>query len=521
MQVINWIRRNLGSLAVGFGFAVPLGFGLWLLRLPLNHDAAGFVLLAREELLGRHYGTDLFEVNPPLALWLEVASQWLGDRLQLSWRVASAGLWLVLLVGLWGLTIRILSTMIPRPQLALVILLIGMALFVAPGHSQHQREVLILASLLPYLAIAALRISGGETGLGLRLAAGSFLAVALCLKPYYGLVPLAVEAWLLMIQTHRPRWRSCLPAPEIAAAGLGVAVFALILAVFYPEFYHFILPTDRAYYHANPLREWPRLITAPEILPFVTSLAGVLLVIWLYRPFAARVFLRPNIVPLIRVLAVAACAALLAALSQGRGWDYHFVPARGLVETALLLGLSAILFARRPPRRQFRVLVVVILILTSQQLAPFPSTQPSILASDPATSRVGILSRFIADHTNAGDGVMVLSSSIYPQTTALVEAERRWTMPAMSLWLHSALHQTGAPPNRPEQMDRAEAWFFTQITQDFVKTPPRLILVDQFDQSQGRDFITYFNQDQRFAQQSAGYKPLGSVAGFAAFQRPD
>ena len=96
------------------------------------------------------------------------------------------------------------------------------------------------------------------------------------------------------------------------------------------------------------MREWSRLVAAPEILPFVTSLAGVLLVIWLYRPLAARIHLRPNIVPLVTVLALAACAALLAALSQGRGWDYHFVPARGLIETASLLGLSTILiFDRR------------------------------------------------------------------------------------------------------------------------------------------------------------------------------
>ena len=94
-------------------------------------------------------------------------------------------------------------------------------------------------------------------------------------------------------------------------------------------------------------------------------------------------------------------------------------------------------------------------------------------------------------------------------------------MPAMSLWLHSGTPPSGAPPHRPEQMDRAEAWFFAHITQDFVKTPPRLILVDEFDQNQGLDFLSYFRQNPTFAERISAYRALGSVAGFAVFQRPD
>ena len=137
MQAIIFVRRNLGMVAVKLGFAVPLGLGLLSLWQPLNHDAAGFVLLAREELLGRHYGPDLFEVNPPLALWLEVASQWLGGSAPPVVASRIGGTVAVLQVGLWSLSIRILSAMLPRVPLALVILLLGMTLLVAPGHSQH------------------------------------------------------------------------------------------------------------------------------------------------------------------------------------------------------------------------------------------------------------------------------------------------------------------------------------------------------------------------------------------------
>lgn len=279
------------------------------------------------------YSQDLIEVNPPTIIEIARLALALGDRLGVTaitaWR---------LLVFATELLSLLLSTQLLRRMLSgedrVCLLPAAVALVTAlaclPGANFGQREHFILVLCAPYVLASALYIDGERLSPVVRILYGLLLAIGLSIKPHYILLVACVEAGVVY-STRRPRGWLRIETVSAVASGM---VLALVLLARYPTYLTFAVPYALRFYH-----DYDRLQLVPAHAAYLGfGLASV---------FALHALRLRSSGP--RSLVLAGVGAYLALVAQGKGWDYHFVPARSLLFLGGALACLLVANARATP----------------------------------------------------------------------------------------------------------------------------------------------------------------------------
>lgn len=221
-------------------------FWMQLLAYP-NHDVAWVLWGSREMLGGATWGRDIIEPNPPLAWYLAIPSAWvaqlLGTPTAATFHVMVAG---AALCSLAAFEMLARTDPLVRPaERHLPTLIAALFLLVLPYRDFGQREHLMLIGALPYLALTALRQSGGmPVQRAAALAAGVAAGLGFALKPYFLVVPLLVEITTLVVAR---RWTLALRPEVLAIAGV-VGVYGLFVLLFTSDYLPVVLPLAQAIY---------------------------------------------------------------------------------------------------------------------------------------------------------------------------------------------------------------------------------------------------------------------------------
>ena len=331
------------------------------LRAPLKDDIAWLLYVARRWLAGRELYVDVVEVNPPLIVWISALplglSRFLDVRPQL---VAMPGFVAAVLGCAWwtaSLARRLGGVFADR---ATVFAALGVALLILPAGELGQREHLLVAATLPYLAILAAELDGIRPGRIEAAAAGLLAAAGCALKPRYAAVALMLEGIAL--------WRGLRPwrAMPLAAA-LALAAYAALVAWLSPAYLRRAVPLAVALYGGTDTTFWHLFVESAALVGGELVLAGLLLSRWRS--------LREHWV-LLALLAYAAVGTVVCFL-DGKDWYYHRIPATVTTVLGLLVWAGAALAQPRAGGRRSRgplgaaALVVAILCLGSlQRLEP-------------------------------------------------------------------------------------------------------------------------------------------------------
>ncbi|HEY6833374.1 MAG TPA: hypothetical protein VI251_12885, partial [Pseudolabrys sp.] len=317
---------------------------------PFNHDEAYFIALAGRLLDGGRFGSDIMDINPPHVWWIAAIPVWLarqvGGRLEIAAAVFTAMLAAVSLVAVDRLLAANGSAGLMRrafvPIAAILLLLV-------PGYDFGQREHWMLLLTLPYVVARGERMDGAT----ISPVAGAVIGVAACLgfciKPYYLLVPIALEIWLLA-RTRRPRLSIC---PEtIAMAITGVAYAGLIL-VYARSYLETEMPNALLGY-------WSYKSPMPEVLLSATVQLAPTAVLALFGVLTRN--RGERLPPLAQAFAVAGATNLVAALIQMKPWSYHFLPSMVFFDLSVLVILMS--GPSRAGTQSLRRAAVAILIVT-------------------------------------------------------------------------------------------------------------------------------------------------------------
>ena len=253
----------------------------------------------------------MVEVNPPLIVWLYAFPAWLaevtGARLQLA-----AMLFLgALLMGCLCWAVAILTRARKPLGDPFVLLAIGApVLLLLPGLEFGQREHLLIAAALPYLAVLARELAADAPGRGTAIAVGVVAAFGCALKPRYVLPFALLEAYALWQGPYRLR------ASFVAGAATLAAYVVAVLAI-EPEYFRNAIPMAFALYGASdvPLLD---LLFDSRLVLFAIAVGCVLFATEPIRDERSRL---PD------VLLVFAVGALAECVLQGKNWFYHQLPA--------------------------------------------------------------------------------------------------------------------------------------------------------------------------------------------------
>lgn len=462
---------------------------------PLNHDSAAVLTWAQRMVGGERLYVDLIDVNPPMIFWLNLPPAALA---------AGSGLPAPVLLVLWyaalclgGLVLALPSflRLLPETERWGVLTAAVGALLILPAHSFTQREHLLLALAVPYLVHALARAQGGHDRRAVVTAA--LFAVAVCLKPHFLALPAAIETYLLLRRGGRASLRDPV-VPTMVTVGI-----AYLAAVYWltPAYFQTILPMMAELY-TGASTDWGHLLLGDQVPPLVVGSLLLGGLGWKHGPAP-------------RLLLIFTLAATVAGIAQLKGWDYHFVAARGGL--LLLAGWTAGHWLTRPA---VALATAFALSLGYASLSAPPFAAQRRFTETPE-ARLG---RLMAEAAPQGS-VLWFTTSLKPQFSLVQALGQRYIGHYMSLWPLPELYPPEAPHalNPISRSEGIERQVIDATAADLARKPDLLVVTDGASEpgfgGQAWDHLAYFGRDARIAEALKAYRPIGKIDGWTLYRR--
>jgi hypothetical protein len=466
---------------------------------------------------------DLLEINPPLIVALTAAvlrlARSVGASEFLVYRLATA-----IVAGgslLWIRQLLRRYAVLEQTPRRVVLLAAAVALFPLAGVDFGEREHLVLALLLPYIVLLAIRLEGREPTRPDALTAGALAGAALALKPHFAVAWLALECYA---RVRGPRTRRFAPTAEIAAAVAVLSSYAVGIMRLTPAYVDLALRLGPAY--ARYLRDpfYGLLVTAPGVaLAWFAILAAIA---------GRRASERTRLWGL---LGAGVVGCVLAGALQEKGLRYHFYPAfaLGLILLAVVAAEArerAALVSERLYAHVTRpALTAIVLVLIGRSAVTLLGGGP--VARRERTEFLELVTR--VRHEAQGGAIGVLSYNIasafplvnYAGVPLASRFPHLWLFP-VSYWdeLHRAAPLRYHPP---EAMGSQERFFFEAVKHDLLTAQPRLLLVlrpardDAQNGLRRLHYIEYLSQDRELAAFLAAYERTEPHGEYDIYRRLD
>ncbi len=469
---------------------------------PLKDDVAWLLYVARKWLGGQRLYEDIVEVNPPLIVWIYAVPAMLSGWLGVSPKTVSAPFFAAFLLGCAWWTACLLHRRAALFDRRLPVFgVIGTVLLLLPGVEFGQREHLLVAASLPYLALFAREASGEAEPKATALLAGVLAGLGCALKPGY------LVAFLLLELVGRARGARLFRVTTLSA-GLTLGLYGLGVLIFCPAFLENAVPLALALYGGTDTPCWQIVLQSRVLLGGV---AVVVLVAALSRRTlpADQPFLRALLIG----LAAFSLAATVSYVMQGKNWFYHQLPA----STAALLGLllwGAALLRERPRLNLVRGALTALTLAT---LADFAWADHDRLqtwveaAVEPNLSTEVKLERLVKrEHAKTYIAFSEWIALGFPvvNDTGVTWASRFDSMWALKGELWRAKQDGAAPAAWP-----IRRW----ITRDFIANCPDLAVVDL---REGINYVAVLSaSDPAFADAWSRYHQIAAFDGLRVLQR--
>lgn len=471
------------------------------LRSPMKDDLAWLLWVARQWLRGRELYVEVVEVNPPLIVWISALPMMISEAVGLTGKQVALPMFAAIIVGSAWIAARLLRDVSPvLRQEPVVFAVIAGVLVCLPGLEFGQREHLLVAVTLPYIAYAIRAVTGPRPAIWPVLLAAGIAGIACGLKPRYALGIVAVEFVVWVHHRYRPRL-----APFVAAAVLGLYIASIFH--FYPAFMDRAVPLALTLYGGTNT-DLPQLALESWRL-----LAGVGVCMALTLRMERRT--APAVV--MQVLTAYAIAATVVMFLDGKNWFYHRIPGTVAVMLALFFWLGHSLLEARQKglgwdgrRMGLAALAALPLFLYAEKTSA-RLYERLVLAVEPELSTEVKLERLI--RREKAKTYVAFSEWIGLGFPVVNNTGVTWASRFDSMWALRGELWRSAQDGRPPAEYPIHQW----VARDFINGCPDLVVVD------GREAINYpavlERGDAAFARAWAQYSQIAAFDGLKVFRR--
>jgi hypothetical protein len=502
-QNTDWLRPILENpwLQWLIGLALVLLTGCYLLYNPMNLDVASLLHSTGRIYNGARLYVDIYDNNPPMIYLLYLPPVALAGLLSLP---VIPVFYIYLLVVLclsywlsWSLIKIIYSTSAPLTRYCLFLTLIFLTL-IPPLTDFGQREHLLFILTLPYILAAGVRSQYKPLSPWYGGCIGILAGIGFCIKPHFLLLWLFIEAYLIFKCRISLVWRRI----ENLAILFVLIIFGLYVLTWHSNFLRLVSLALRTYFAFENQGIWKIIKVNHTVKIWV--LAGITMF------FLKR---RPQDDGPAYILFLASTAFLLIALSQKKGWPYHFYPC--LAIACFIIFINTILWLEQLPELEERLwqglagcglmLIVAIFLAGGYQIVrSHQGAQKSMVVK---------MIPFVKNHAQ-GKPIYVLTTHVTPTFPLVNYSGALFPYKFSQLWALPGFYQKQKGANKivfhsPAQMEDLERWFFDTIISDLLSTPPVLLIVDQTQETKFArlsGLLGYFSQDPRFAQLLSRYE---------------
>ncbi|HYC31628.1 MAG TPA: hypothetical protein VEB59_05020 [Gemmatimonadales bacterium] len=483
-------------------------------------DTAWMLYAAGRMLDGARLYVDLVEVNPPLIVWLNLIPVGLARATGASPILVYRLLVLLLVLGSAWVCVRLMRAgwrEAPAEHRRAMALLCLFVILLLSREDYGEREHLLLALTLPYLLLAWLRAGSVRVSASGAAALGLAAGVGIALKPYFALLWIGVEAYLLVAARVRPLIR-----PESAAIAAVGFVYLASVPIVSPEYFQIVRTMAGPYYEFLSNSLWFTAFLGDGAAIAIVAALG-----WIALHRSARTR------PLWDVLLVATLALYLSAVLQHKGWRYHFYPS--IATGLLLLGLITI-DARRPVQAGIARIYLSMAAAVTGGLIAWTALACLLQARDPLNPRydadpdMAQLAPIVRAHAGNGRAMMLSYSmaSTFPlMTYAGVESASRFN----ALWILGAVYRDRTRAAEPlsyrtgPEMGPLERYLNEAVVDDLERNRPDVVVALRAAPDLPQwglrrlDHLRYFSRDSSFARLFAEYGFVTEVGQYLVFRR--
>ena len=506
-----------GIFVAGAGLLVVLGLAAQF-RSYVSPDTGFLLDEAARALRGSRLYVDLFDMNPPMTVVLNMAAVLFAWRFEVSEILAyRLGCTVVLLAALLlaSLLLRRLLPGEPVLRRAIVVVL-AFDLFILVGHDFGEREHLLLALIVPYVLLAAARGVSCRLSMSLALLVGALAASAFAIKPHFVLLWLAVEGYVRL--TGRVPWGKLLPETFMILGFLSL--YTLAVVIWSPGYLQIAWRFAGTYTEFLYVPFWQLMVRGP----------GALLTLFTVLAFAAarRHARHPE---LLDAFALASVVCLVAGAAQQKGFSYHFYPSRALSLVVLgILVFDCGLPARDWVGRVYRVITISLLAtvgVVGCVRSAAAALRPVLDLEQQHMQELLPLVRARA----AGQPIYVMSYNISSAYPLINYAGAHSASRFPQLWMFPAVYMEQLKSSRPlryhspDQMSSTERYLNQAVFEDLRDHRPKLLIILQHARDLPKNgfrrlnYVAYFSRDPRIARILERYQLVTGLGGYLIYER--
>jgi hypothetical protein len=494
------LRRDLTFAVIVLLFAVQT-----VIRYGSHVDpAVGWYLYAGGRLLdGAALYSDIFEVNPPLALWMCAAIVALAREIAVDPTLLFKTIFLLLTGASLAASARLLAaaTDVTTATRDLLLILIAALMLFLPAAEFGQRDHAAIIVVTPWLLLRWNRLLDRRVPWMLAAAVGVAAAVGMWLKPHFVFVLISIEITMLFAARDA---RAILRVETLIPIAFGIVYMALIRTSWSATVLTTIaLYGSRAYI---PIYGAPfESVVARLVLPFALATVAV----------ASTRLLTEHLQQLRPLLFVAGATFVCGYVLQA-GLSYQMMPALNFLALAAGLGVVRTLAGEVRCETLGQRLVVgggAVLILAVFAGA-LPSQYPRY---DGRPFEEAIASEAPDAHT-----VFIASTEVANSFPLVNETGLVWASRFPSLWLSpyvaTKLNDEGGPD------DDIARFVLDATVSDLIDFEPDVVFVNQAaERSWYRgaplDYLAFWDKDSRFRRFWRSYEPRSAVGDFGVYVR--
>ncbi len=498
--------------------ALPI---LWLAGYffpPINHDVAAILDVSARWVNGERLYVEVIDENLPLTFVVHALPVLTSKILPgdpsfwfTAWVVAG------IFASFWAC--RRLVKLVPSADHALTEALLPPVLLflftVLPNEHFGQREHILFVACAPYMIASMARGEGILLSRCSSIALGLVAGVALAMKPHYLAIPAALELYLLI----RRGWRATLTDPIPWAIGLVAVAHFVSMYTIFREYGEFVMPLAVEAYAPIGDTGWRGVLTSNVLAPTLIALVIFGLIAVIFTKTAAA-----------RVLVVFGIGAAISAIAQAKGWPYHVLPALSAAILLAALTVSQTVDRYLPISRSGHHLPVAVISATLMVLLYFQAAlyTPPFYKQRQFEDSIGGRLQHIIEQNAPNRTIMALSPGIYPLWPMINYIGGRMTMRYLTMWVLQGVYATcddfPALYNPPDTMGDSEKLVFDNVSEDFAREQPDLLIVDRIagiPRCQGKefDYLEYFMQNRIFADAFEGYEHLMDFDRYRIYRR--
>jgi hypothetical protein len=436
----------------------------WLVTLcthVTNFDGVWLTTCAARLLDGGTLVSDCYENNPPLSIVAYFVPALLEKfaGIPKSAGLVIYGMGLTILSVLAAGVILRAQNILPAAQQGVLLLAWLIANTVLTGQWFGERDHFVLLGLLPFVLIQLGITYGWPLPRRWKWPALVIGAVAILIKPHYGVVPIFFLAHRMWKQKRVMVFGDA----DFLALAWMTAAYAAMLVLFFSDYVHVILPDSwRLYalpsYHFYSV--WPTAIGASMVV-----LGAMAAIFFHLRKDNAR-----NAPLLLLGLAL---LCLIPYVAQNKGFMYHFIPVKAFIFCGLALAVMNLFKSRAGLKTGILMVFFAYLSTPPNLTVPTPKAYRDYAVTQEASAGTPQCSFFLFD--NIGE---VQNVAHYARCELASRFSYLWFLAPLLKEKYNATHQLPHAMT-VEQVDSEMRKYAAMVAADFRRYRPDTVILAQ------------------------------------------